>query len=97
MSSHAPQELLAAWISDSWCFNFSPSASDPRNLRRADTVGLLCRKEELKILIEGARISLEVAWVIKLRWINENADDDNLIFAAASFDERTVPPVKLSH
>ena len=26
--------------------------------------------------MDGARISLEVAWVIKLRWINENADCD---------------------
>ena len=97
MSSHAPRELLATWISDAQCFNFNPSASDPLNLRRADTVGLLCGKEELKILIEGARISLEVAWVVKLRWVNENADHDNLIFPAASFHERTVPPVKRSH
>src|SRR5438309_711824 len=38
--------------------------------------------------MDGARISLEDAWVVKLRWVNENADHDNLIFPAASYHGR---------
>ena len=54
-------------------------------------------QETLEARLRETTGLLEVAWVVKLRWVNENADHDNLIFPAASFHERTVPPVKRSH
>ena len=42
------------------------------------------KKQKSKILLEGPRISLEVAGVVELRWVNEYADHNNLIFLAAA-------------
>src|SRR5205814_1566824 len=53
--------------------------------------------QERQIALERARISLEILRIVKLRWVHENTDDDNLIFTTAAFDERRMSAVKSAH
>src|SRR5262249_53465056 len=53
--------------------------------------------EKRQIAIECTGVSLEILWIIELRWVYEDADNDDFIFSTTLLDQGSVSPMKGSH
>ena len=53
--------------------------------------------EKGQIVLQCARISIEILRVVELRGIHEDAGHDDFILAAATLDQRGMPPMERTH
>jgi hypothetical protein len=53
--------------------------------------------QKRQIIVKGARVSLEILWIIELQRIDEDTDHDEIVLLTASLHKRGVATMEGSH